>query len=89
MMHDADLIHGEPSAKKGNLFLGNQKSAEDPNFFKANKIGAVLTLMKKSTVLNLVTPKNLKHLRVDVEDMEHVDLMKWFEKGYEFIEENL
>ena len=59
---------------KGYLFLGNIRSAQPYNL-APKKINAVLTLAKESKVV--YDNPNIKHLKLDVEDIENQDLSKY------------
>ncbi|CAD8068556.1 unnamed protein product [Paramecium sonneborni] len=71
---------------KGFLFLGNIKSAQPYNL-SPKLITAVLTVTKESKVV--YENPNIKHFKLDVEDIENQDLSQFFDKCFTFIDENL
>ncbi|CAD8165215.1 unnamed protein product [Paramecium octaurelia] len=71
---------------KGYLFLGNIKSAQPYNL-GPKKINAVLTVTKESKIV--YENPNIKHMKLDVEDIQNQDLLQFFDQCLKFIDENL
>ena len=75
------------------LFVGNMHAARDPQFFKANRIGAVLNLTPE--VQNYFASKSgdVEYMRLNVNDsLKQEDfnkMFKYFPSGISFIYKNL
>lgn len=76
MMFDNKLDH-----IKYGVYLSNWNSAVDEKTLKENDIKAVLCInnvAKRSHELNVYAKLGIYHFQIDADDLEHVDLKKWF-----------
>ncbi len=54
--------------RRGNIYIGNYKTAQCKKFFKDNKITAVLNCTRVDEPNHFVSDKNIEYLRINVDD---------------------
>ena len=69
-----------------NIFLGGIKGLSDSEYFKTEKITAILSLVKETP--NYVEDENIKHKILPLEDLYSENITKYFKECIEFIENN-
>lgn len=83
------IVENKLDHVKHGVFLSNWNSAVDENVLKNNNIKAVLCInnvAKQSHELKVYAKLGIYHFQIDADDMEHVDLKKWFKKTNSIIE---
>lgn len=74
---------------KYGVYLSNWNSAVDEKLLKTHNVKAVLcinNIAKQNHELSVYARLGIYHFQIDADDMEHVDLKKWFKKTNSIIE---
>jgi protein tyrosine phosphatase len=74
---------------KHGIYISNWNSAIDEKLLKDHNIKAVLCInnvAKQKHELKIYDKLGIHHYQIDADDLEHVDLKRWFEKTNSIIE---
>ena len=69
-----------------NIYLGKLAGLSDKDYFKAEKITSILSLIKD--VPEVDKDLNIKHIILHIEDLYSENIIKYFKECIEFIENN-
>ena len=69
-----------------NIFLGSVKGLSDKDYFKAEKITTILSLIEETPEID--KELNIKHKKIHIDDLFSENIIKHFKECIEFIDNN-